>query len=71
MEMEKMEGEEEMRSSLLRDGEGEGLCVTWEGLCVCVQFNFFKKKRRENSLDRSKLRDKAKRAHDSFFIFLE
>ena len=42
MEMEKMEGEEEMRSSLLRDGEGEGLCVTWEGLCVCVcQFNVF------------------------------
>ena len=41
MEMEKMEGEEEMRSSLLRDGEGEGLCVTWEGLCVCVPILFY------------------------------
>ena len=40
-------------------------------VCMCVSNDLKKRKREENSLGRSKLRDKAKRANDSLFdVFL-
>ena len=46
------------------------LCNMRGLVCVCAN-KLKKKKRKGNSFGRSKLRDKAKRAHDSLFDFFE